>query len=155
MCNFSKLPEIIRCRVTVVTQVPNMPHTMTGFLMVSQTGWHETQRKPNAIVFFWPCSPDQTGIFLKDNTITSETFYIQQQDVQRTVLQLYQYFIMTLLNHQQWIIRLSLQSLHIPINGFTSCMNAAGCWFTSWFIPPGKRHLVHVTGGEKEDACVL
>lgn len=72
VCDYSKLAEIIKCRVTVVTQLPNIPHTMTGFIIFSQTGWHENERKPNAIMFFDPAFLIKQVIFLQDLQLFSK-----------------------------------------------------------------------------------
>lgn len=54
--NCSELAEAIKHRVTVVTPLPSVPHTMTGFIIFCQTGWHENERRPSAIMFFFSTS---------------------------------------------------------------------------------------------------
>lgn len=80
--NSWELAEPTKRSITVGTRSPNVPHTVTGFIIFCQTGWHENERRPSTIVFSTPgffflikLTNDQTGHFLKDNPISTERFY--------------------------------------------------------------------------------
>lgn len=52
--NCSELAETVKRRVSVVTPLPRVPHTVTGFIIFCQTGWHGNKRRAfRSAIMFW------------------------------------------------------------------------------------------------------
>lgn len=135
---YSDLAETIKHRVKIVSQLPDRIH-------YTLPDMDENERRPSAIRFFsasWFCNNPQKW--------SKITLIVSSQKNGLPTLTFKSNISLSLC----WIISTDssncLQSLQILINNSGSCMNAAGCCFLSWFIQPGKKKGVHVTGGEKE-----
>lgn len=160
----SELAKTIKRRVTVVTLLPKVPHTVTGFIILCQTGWHENERRQGTDVStsIFCNTPHQPGNFPAKSSQLSSFISVTGGEIKWTilwfkiVLQLgffqnkRSFYGLTFKNNISlsfcWIISTEssncLKSFHVLINNSSSCMNAAGCCCLSWFMQPREEHLL-------------
>lgn len=68
--NFSELAETMKRRVTAVTLLPNVPHTMTGFIIFARQGGMRMKETERNYVFSPSC-------FCNDDLMIKEVIFLQ------------------------------------------------------------------------------